>query len=988
MINLSLRSLSVFAVGMLGLTAASNAVLPSPIESFTVSKGVWYKQYSPAAPVLITKPYHFYSAVELNVEDVVTNVTLKLPSGQVRKLSDRGEFFHYQKFTATKPLQDGEFAVGRYGFTIDGTDGRKVPFLTLAADAYPSVPRIANWTDMQVVEGGLPATLNWSAFAGGSTNDFISVEISDSTDSRVVFNTPGLLEDGRLTGKDTQLIIPAGTLDPNTNYLARLLFVKKTGINTTAIPGAVGVAGYYRETEFPIKTQVAAPDEGRYEFAASAVSVNETNNLVNILVTRSGGTGSGSVVVSTANGTASSIDDYSARNITLQFDPGIEVSQISIPVFDDFRREGNETVLLALSSPADGAILGARSNAVLTIVDNEVAAAGIIQFKLARSSISETSAVAKLTVTRTGGSVGTVSARYTASGNTAAEGEDFTVVSGTVTFGPGQTNKLVAVPIQNDTIDESNETFEVHLSALTGGASRGSIDEQTVTILDNDIAGTVAFRSASFSVNENASNAVVQVSRTGGKASGVSVDYTTAAGTATGDDAVAVSGTIAFGAGETNKTFLVPILQDLLAEGNEAFTVHLSNVTGGGRLGILSNATVNLVDDESSISLSSAAYSRSESNSSVSIVLVRSGSLTTPVSVSLATIEGTALERSDFVGTNVVVNFPANTASKTILIPIVKDFVVEPNEDFIVSISNPQGGTQLGTTTSASVTLVNDDFPGTVAFSATSYTIAEGGVGSVIVRRTGGLAEGVTVQFATTTGTAVAGTDYTSVASTLTFAGGEASKTVKITTKIDVTPESTETVGLLLSNVTGGAVLGTVTTSLLKISNKPDPNAIPAAGPTFFKATITGIGHSLSKSLDVTHNPVAQETVTAGYVKRISAVQGLTGSKTTSTTSFPPQVTFQVLQMPFMVASGPTIVQVGGSSSSGGAVWTFTSFGGESHTYGTGDALASGTVTLDVVNPAAKILAGRFNFIAVQDDGNKKVRIQGSFRVNNVSVSN
>jgi hypothetical protein len=111
--------------------------------------------------------------------------------------------------------------------------------------------------------------------------------------------------------------------------------------------------------------------------------------------------------------------------------------------------------------------------------------------------------------------------------------------------------------------------------------------------------GTLQLSSAGYSVNENQGTATVTVTRSGGSDGAVSVHYATADGTATaGSDYTATSGTLTFAAGETSKTFTVPILDDTLVEGNETVNLTLSNPTGGATLGSPVSATLTIVDND------------------------------------------------------------------------------------------------------------------------------------------------------------------------------------------------------------------------------------------------------------------------------------------------------------------------------------------------------------------------------------------------------
>ena len=165
---------------------------------------------------------------------------------------------------------------------------------------------------------------------------------------------------------------------------------------------------------------------------------------------------------------------------------------VAVPVLDDMLVEGNETVNLTLSSPTGGATLGNPATAVLTIVDND--APGTLQFSTGTYSVNENGGGATITITRTGGSSGSVGAHFATSNGTATDGSDYTAVTQTVLFANGDaTNKTVAVPVLDDMLVEANETVNLTLSSPTGGATLGNPATAVLTIVDNDAPSTLQF---------------------------------------------------------------------------------------------------------------------------------------------------------------------------------------------------------------------------------------------------------------------------------------------------------------------------------------------------------------------------------------------------------------------------------------------------------------------------------------------------------------
>ena len=145
-------------------------------------------------------------------------------------------------------------------------------------------------------------------------------------------------------------------------------------------------------------------------------------------------------------------------------------------------------------------------------------------------------------------------------------------------------------------------------------------------------------------------------------------------------------------------------------------------------------------------------------------------------------------------------------------------------------------GASLGTPSSAVLTITEDDpVPpaGSVQFSLAAYSVAENGVSATITAtRTGGSFGAASVDYATSDGSATAGSDYTASSGTLSWVDGDAtSKTFVVLITDDSTYEGDETVNLSLTNAVG-ASLGTPNTAVLTIIEDD-----PAETTTWYVAT-------------------------------------------------------------------------------------------------------------------------------------------------------
>jgi streptogramin lyase/C4-type Zn-finger protein len=223
-----------------------------------------------------------------------------------------------------------------------------------------------------------------------------------------------------------------------------------------------------------------------------------------------------------------------------------------------------------------------------------------LQFSSTNYSVNENGGEATITVTRSGNSQGAISANYATSNGTATAGSDYSQTAGTLNWGDGDfDDKTFTIAITDDSLSEGNETFTV---SLTDPISGESLDNATVSITDNDNAqpGTPQFTSSTVEVTETASTVTLTVRRVGGTNGELTVNYATTAGTATdGSDYVGATGTLTWADGDSSdKTLTVTIIDDSLSEGNETFTVTLSDPVSGGSL---DNATVSITDNDATL---------------------------------------------------------------------------------------------------------------------------------------------------------------------------------------------------------------------------------------------------------------------------------------------------------------------------------------------------------------------------------------------------
>ena len=288
----------------------------------------------------------------------------------------------------------------------------------------------------------------------------------------------------------------------------------------------------------------------------------------------------------TMTGTASGGGtDYTLANGTAYITAGETDSALTIDVITDTYDEANETVIITLGSPTNATLGSTYPIHTFTITDNDDAPS--IAFPAATNTSTE-SATPVFVPTLSAASGIDINVSYAVGGTSTATGggTDYTLADGTATITAGNTSTNVTATINNDALDEDNETIVLTLSnpvystSQTPSPSLGTNSTITHTITDDDDSPAIGFSSASSSGAEATTPGtfIVNLSAVSGKDITASYALT---GTATGGgtDYTLADGTVTITAGNTADTLSAVITDDYVVEDDETVIVTLSSPT-------------------------------------------------------------------------------------------------------------------------------------------------------------------------------------------------------------------------------------------------------------------------------------------------------------------------------------------------------------------------------------------------------------------------
>jgi alpha-tubulin suppressor-like RCC1 family protein len=561
-----------------------------------------------------------------------------------------------------------------------------------------------------------------------------------------------------------------------------------------------------------------------------------------LTVTRAGDTtGTTTVDYMSSDGTATAGSDYVAKPLTtLTFAPGQTAKSAVIVVNGDTAVEGDETFGVTLSNAVGGTITRAQGIGKIT---NDDAPPTLTINDVTMNEGNTGTSIATATITRAGNLADPSTVGVATVDGTATAGSDYVSLAPTVvSFGPGETTKTVDVTINGDTVPEASETFNVMLvSPIAAAISDGT---GVVTLTNDDTLPIISVANVSASEgDEGTRNLSMVVSRIGNTSGESWVTYATADGTATladGDYAAVPATTVRFAPGETSKTVNVQYNGDTIFEPDESFAVTLSSPV----LASLGTATANgtLLSDDLAPTLAVndvAGLEGSTTAKTLTFTVTRSGKVGGTSTVQYSTLNGTASSASDYTAKPLTtLSFAAFETTKTVVVTLTANTVIEPDETFSLKLSTPVNASISDTTGIG--TILNDD--STFSISPTTASVVEGDAGTKLVgltiTRTGYTGATASVTYATGGGTATGTTDYTTVSAVASFPAGTISKLVNITVKGDTAEENDETFNVTLSAPVG-ATTAAPTTSVITITDDDDPPVLNVADVSALEGSTT-----------------------------------------------------------------------------------------------------------------------------------------------------
>ncbi|NJO14726.1 MAG: 6-bladed beta-propeller [Thioploca sp.] len=510
-------------------------------------------------------------------------------------------------------------------------------------------------------------------------------------------------------------------------------------------------------------------DAGILQFSSATATHSERDGSVNsIMINRSGGN-KGTVSVqylATDEGNATRGQDYFIENNTLTWNAGDTQSKpLAIKIVNDDKSEPLETIYLSLSNPTGGATLGALSQCILTIQDDDIEDNAI-----SSDSTTPSESVGLNTPTQLNLPIANLEITTAPTNSTPASETTVEPTNSTSTLDSETAAELTdSIPNLETTTEPTNSTPDPETTV------EPTSPDQNVANATSSLQFTQYFYEASEG-DDKLTNLLV--SRSGDSTGEASVKYTISPDSEAKEteDFIVGSGTLHWSDGETTaKALDLQLLEDNQIEPDEKIFISLSEPKGA-QLGQPNTITIIVLDNdaESALQFSKSIYTVTEGQGDLTeiIQVIRKGNFTDSVSVeyTIRNDKSTAWLKQDYLAMTGQLEWDQqDDTPKGVPIYLIDDNQVEDTETIVLQLGNPIGA-QLGSQNQAQIIIEDNDKqipfealqPGILQFTSPIYSVVEGSQAiAICVERILGYQGEVTAKYQVTNrSTAIENIDY------------------------------------------------------------------------------------------------------------------------------------------------------------------------------------------------------------------------------------
>ena len=587
-------------------------------------------------------------------------------------------------------------------------------------------------------------------------------------------------------------------------------------------------------------------------FSAAAISVDEDAGTLTVAVdvSQAGGAGLPAPLdlryIWTA-GTASAFVDFDPIPVGLRRDVPLNTGAtgfiVRATIIDNDMVEGNKTMSLRLLAPGATGVDITIPAVTITIIDDDGAALGL-SVAAAPTAIAE-GATSTITITANSAPANRLTIPYTIGGTgiTAADymltagGSTLAGLAGNISLPSGSTSVELTLTAADDA-DVAAEmlTFTLDAPANAAGYTLRAMNTATITI--NPIGAatvpTVEFSEATLDVDEDADTVTVTVELSEAATEQIIVPVVTMDGTGpaaarAGDDYTALSsGTVTFAIGDMSKDISIAILEDVLVEADETFTVAFGDLSA---LSVTAGATDTVTvtidsDDTTAIRFSAATYTAVEGQA-VDVGLVLTGPVSSTITIPLVYTDGSAMDGTHYTAISAV-TISAGTLTGNVDIQSIDDDMDNTDRMFSIALGPLPTDVTIGGANFVMIVLTDNDDPlPALSVAADPATIAEGAASTITITAATAPADDLTIPF-TIGGANITTGDYTLTAGSTTLTdltgevtlAGSATEVTLTLTAVDDADVAAETLTFTL-DTPGGTAGYTVTTAAATITIDP-----------------------------------------------------------------------------------------------------------------------------------------------------------------------